>query len=607
MHVRRAIILGLLPFFAGSMPAMANEEVVKLTSDPNNWAMQSGDYANTRYSKLDQINTDNVKDLKVAWQFSTGVLRGHEGSPLVVGNMMYVHGPFPNPIYALDLDHEQKIVWSYLPKQDPTIIPVMCCDTVNRGAAYADGLIVFNQADTSVVALDAKTGKEKWKAVNGDPKKGETATAAPLIVKDKVIVGNSGGEFGVRGHLTAYDLKTGKRLWRAYSTGPDNEMLVDPNKTMSLGKPIGKDSSTRSWNGDQWKIGGGATWGWISYDPKLNLIYYGTGNPSTWNPVQRAGPDGKPIDLKWTQTIFARNPDTGVAVWAYQLTPFDEWDYDAVNESVLVDNVEVKGKSRNVLVHLDRNGFGYTIDRATGEPLIAAPYDKALNWSSGVDLDKSSSNYGRPTVVSAKSPFANGEDVNTKSVCPAALGFKDQQPMSYSPLTKLFYVPVNNVCMDYEPYRVSYVAGQPYVGSTVSMFPPDGQDYTGEVIAWDPAKGEIKWMEKEPFSVWSGMLTTAGGLACHGTLEGYFKCRDQKTGKELFKNKMPSGAIGNVFTYMHDGKQFMGVYSGVGGWAGIGLAAGLDKPTEGLGAVGNYAGLKQYTNLGGTLTVYALP
>jgi PQQ-dependent dehydrogenase (methanol/ethanol family) len=607
MHMRTAIWIGLLPLIAGAGPALANEVVIKLTKDPSDWAMQAGDYANTRYSKLDQINTDNVKDLKVAWQFSTGVLRGHEGSPLVIGSMMYVHGPFPNPVYALDLDNDQRIVWSYLPKQDPTTVPVMCCDTVNRGVAYADGLIVLSQADTNVVALDAKTGKEMWKVTNGDPKKGETATAAPLIVKNKVLVGNSGGEFGVRGHMTAYDLKTGKRLWRAYSTGPDDEMLIDPEKTMSLGKPVGKDSSLKTWNGDQWRIGGGATWGWISYDPKLNLIYYGTSNPSTWNPVQRAGPDGKPIDLKWTQSIIARNPDTGMAVWAYQLTPFDEWDYDAVNESVLVDNVDIKGKPRNVLVHLDRNGLGYTIDRATGEPLVAEPFNKAINWTSGVDLDKSSPTYGRPKVVAAKSPFHNGEDVNTKGICPAALGFKDQQPMSYSPLTKLLYVPTNNVCMDYEPYRVSYEAGQPYVGSTVSMFPPAGQDYTGEVIAWDPSKGEIKWIEKEPFSVWSGVLTTAGGVACHGTLEGYFKCRDQKDGKVLFKNRMPSGSIGNVFTYMHKGKQFMGVYSGVGGWAGIGLAAGLDKPTEGLGAVGNYAGLKQYTNLGGTLTVYSLP
>ncbi len=607
MRARLPAAASAAAVIALASPAFANDGIMKLSADPNNWAMQTGDYANTRYSKLDQINTSNVKDLKVAWQFSTGVLRGHEGSPLVVGNIMYVHGPFPNPVYALDLDNNQKILWSYMPKQDPSVIPVMCCDTVNRGVAYGDNTIVLYQADTTVVALDAKTGKEKWKAVNGDPKKGETGTSAPVIVKDKVLVGISGAEFGVRGHLTAYSLKDGKRLWRAYSVGPDDELLVDPEKTMSLGKPIGKDSSLKTWTGDQWKIGGGSTWGWISWDPELNLVYYGTANPSTWNPVQRAGPDGKPIDQKWTMSIIARNPDTGMAAWMYQMTPFDEWDYDGINEMILVDGMDVGGKKHNVLVHFDRNGFGYTLDRATGELLVAKPYDKDLNWSTGVVMDKSSPQYGRPQVVASKSTFQNGQDVNTKNVCPAALGFKDQQPASYSPETKLFYVPVNNVCMDYEPFKVSYTPGQPYVGATLSMFPPEGEDYTGHLTAWDAGKGEIVWQENEPFSVWSGVLTTAGGIVCHGTLEGFFKCRDQKDGKVLFTNKLPSGVIGNAFTYAHKGKQYIGIYSGVGGWAGIGLAAGLDKPTDGLGAVGNYAGLKQYTALGGTLTVYALP
>ncbi|WP_072396296.1 methanol/ethanol family PQQ-dependent dehydrogenase [Hyphomicrobium sp. CS1GBMeth3] len=592
---------------AVATPAIANDELTKLAETPANWAMQTGDYANTRYSKLDQINTENVKDLRVVWQFSTGVLRGHEGSPLVVDNIMYVHGPFPNPVYALDLDNDQRILWSYEPKQDPSVIPVMCCDTVNRGVAYGEGMIILHQADTTVVALDAKTGKEMWKVVNGDPKKGETGTSAPVVIKDKVIVGISGAEFGVRGHITAYNLKDGKQVWRAYTIGPDNEILMDPEKTMSLGKPVGKDSSLKTWTGDQWKIGGGTTWGWYSWDPDLNLFYYGTANPSTWNPVQRAGPDGKPIDQKWTMSIIARNPDTGMAAWAYQMTPFDEWDYDGVNEMILVDDMEIGGNKHNVLVHFDRNGFGYTLDRATGEILVAKPYDKDLNWSTGVVMDKSSPEYGRPQVVPEKSTFLSGQDVNTKNICPAALGFKDQEPAAYSPLTGLFYIPVNNVCMDYEPFKVSYTPGQPYVGATLSMFPPEGQDHTGHVTAWDAAKGEIVWKHDEPFSVWSGILTTAGGIFCHGTLEGYFKCRDQKDGKELFKHRLPSGSIGNVFTYEHKGKQYVGLYSGVGGWAGIGLAAGLDKPTDGLGAVGNYAGLKEFTALGGTLTVYSLP
>ncbi|MBL8844854.1 MAG: PQQ-dependent dehydrogenase, methanol/ethanol family [Hyphomicrobium zavarzinii] len=603
---RSALACGLLATVALSSPVLANEDVKKASADPNNWALQQGNYAGWRYSELDQVNTSNVKDLKVAWQFSTGVLRGHEGSPIVVGNRMYVHSAFPNNVFALDLDNDNKILWKYSPKQDPSVIPVMCCDTVNRGVQVAGDTLILGQADTTLVALDTATGKEKWKAVNGDPKKGETHTGFLLIVNDKVIMGTSGAEFGVRCHVTAYNLKDGKRAWRAYSMGPDADILVDPEKTMSLGKPVGKDSSLKTWTGDQWKIGGGSTWGYASYDTEANLFYYGTGNPSTWNPAQRAGPDGKQIDQKWSMTLFARNPDTGVAAWAYQMTPFDEWDYDGVNESILAD-LKVKGADRKVLVHFDRNGFGYTVDRLTGEPLVAEPYNTALNWSTGVELDKSKPNYGRPTVVASKSTFLNGPDVNTKNVCPAALGFKDQQPAAYSPLTGHFYIPTNNVCMDYEPFKVSYTPGQPYVGATLSMFPPEGQTNTGKFTIWDASEGKIVKAIDEPFSVWSGVLTTAGGIACHGTLEGYVKCRDQKDGAELFKHRLPSGSIGNVFTYAHKGKQYIGLYSGVGGWAGIGLAAGLDKPTDGLGAVGNYAGLKSYTDLGGTLTVYSLP
>ena len=592
-----------------SSPAWANEDVIKLSSDPANWAIQSGDYSGHRYSKLDQITTDNVGQLKVAWTFSTGVLRGHEGGPLVIGNTMYVHSAFPNIVYALDLANEQKIIWKYEPKQDPSVIPVMCCDTVNRGVQYAEGKIFLHQADTSLVALDAKTGKELWKVVDGDPKKGETGTGAPLVVKDKVLIGISGAEFGVRCHLTAYDINTGKKVWRAYSMGPDSDILVDPEKTMSLGKPVGKDSSLKTWNGDQWKIGGGSTWGYMAYDPDLNMVYYGTGNPSTWNAAQRAGPDGKPIDQKWSMTYFGRDVDTGIAKWAYQMTPFDEWDYDGINESLLA-TLDIKGQKHKTLTHFDRNGFGYTIDRETGEPLVAEKYDPAVNWAKSIDLDKSSPNYGRPVRDPKYSTFAAGKgtDVNHKGICPAALGTKDQQPASYSELTGLFYVPTNHVCMDYEPFKVSYTAGQPYVGATLSMYPaPDSHGGMGNFIAWDGAQGKIVWSKPEQFSVWSGALTTAGGIAFYGTLEGYFKAVDQKDGKELFRFKTPSGIIGNAMTYLHDGKQYVAVYSGVGGWAGIGLAAGLTNPTDGLGAVGGYSGLKQYTNLGGSLTVFSLP
>ncbi len=577
-----------------SAAASASDELLKMQDNADEWVMPTGNYANHRYSELDQINRDNVGDLNVAWTFSTGVLRGHEGGPLIIGDVMYVHTPFPNIVYALDLNDSGRIIWKYEPKQDPDTIPVMCCDTVNRGVAYGDGKIILHQADTTVVALNAETGAVEWKVANGDPKVGETGTSAPMVVKDKVMIGISGGEFGVRGSMTAYNLADGSRAWRAYSMGPDSDILVDPEKTTHLGEPVGKDSGMNTWEGDQWKIGGGTTWGWYAYDPELDLIYYGTGNPSTWNPSQRPG------DNRWSMAIFARNPDTGMAKWVYQMTPHDEWDFDGVNEMILSDQ-EVGGEMRKLLVHFDRNGFGYSMDRETGQLLIAEKFDPVVNWATHVDLKT-----GRPQVVSKYSTAQNGEDVNTTGICPAALGTKDQQPAAFSPKSGLHYVPTNHVCMDYEPFRVSYTAGQPYVGATLSMYPPEGSDHMGNFIAWDATKGEIVWSNKEKFSVWSGALATAGDVVFYGTLEGFLKAVDAKTGEELYKFKTPSGIIGNVTTYMHGGKQYIAVLSGVGGWAGIGLAAGLTDPNAGLGAVGGYAALSNYTALGGQLTVFAV-
>src|SRR5689334_21092777 len=470
---------------------LANEELQKLSSDPKNWAIPTGDYANTRYSKLDQITASNVKKLQVAWTFSTGVLRGHEGGPLVIGDVMYVHTPFPNTVYALDLNHEGKIIWKYEPRQDPNVIPIMCCDTVNRGVAYADGKIFLHQADTTLVALDAKTGAKVWSVMDGEAGRGQSGTYARFIFKGKVLVGVSGGEVGVRGWVSAYNIKDGKLVWRGYSEGPDSDTLIDPEKTTSLGKPVGPDSSIKTWQGDQWKIGGGATWGWYSYDPELNLFYYGSGNPSTWNPVQRPG------DNKWSMTIFARNPDTGVAKWVYQMTPHDEWDYDGINEMILAD-INVKGQPTKALVHFDRNGFAYTLNRETGALLVAEKYDPKVNWATKVDMQT-----GRPEVVAEFAPGSKGEDVNYKNVCPAALGSKDQQPAAFSPKTGIFYVPTNHVCMDYEPFKVSYTAGQPYVGATLSMFPLQGEQHLGNFIAWDAGDGKILWSIPEPCSVWS--------------------------------------------------------------------------------------------------------
>ena len=599
MKLRNRFVAWSAALAAGTMlgggAALAqNVDLLNADKMVGQWVMPAGDYANHRYTPLKQINAENVSKLHPVWTFSTGVLRGHEGGPLIIGNTMYVHTPFPNVVFALDLNENGRILWKYEPKQDPNVIPVMCCDTVNRGVAYGEGKIILHQADTTLVALDAKTGKVVWSVKDGDPKIGETGTSAPLVVKDKVYIGISGGEFGIQGRVTAYNLADGKVVWKGYSAGPDNLTLIDPEKTTELGKPVGANSSTKTWEGDQWKIGGGATWGWISYDPQLNLIYYGSGNPGTWNPVQRPG------DNKWSMTIWARNPETGMAKWVFQMTPHDEWDYDGINEMVLAD-IEVKGKPTKALVHFDRNGFAYTLNRDNGELLVAEKYDPAVNWATHVDMKT-----GRPEVVPQYSTDHNGQDHNTKDVCPAALGSKDEQPASYSPVTHVFYVPTNHVCMDYEPFKVSYTAGQPYVGATLSMFPPKGQNNLGNFIAWDAGNGKILWSDPEPFSVWSGALSTGGGVVFYGTLEGYLKAVDEKSGKLLYKFKTPSGIIGNVTPFEHNGKEYIAVLSGVGGWAGIGMAAGLTEDTAGLGAVGAYKALNNYTQLGGVLTVFGL-
>ena len=557
------------------------------------WTIPLGSYSAIRHSSLKQIDKTNAAKMKMAWSMSTGTLRGQEGQPLVVGNMMYFESSYPNYVYAVNLDDVGKIVWKFSPEQDKFAPSVACCDVVNRGVAYADGKILSSALDTKLYALDAKTGKVLWTAINGDPKIGQTMTSAPLVVRDKVIVGIAGGEYGVRGYITAYDLNTGKQAWRAYNVGPDQEILVDPQKTIdgATEQPVGEGSSLKTWRGDEWKLGGGTTWGWLTYDPQLNLIYYGSGNPGTWNPTQRPG------DNKWSTSIFARNPDTGVAAWAYQMTPHDEWDYDGINEGVLTDST-IDGQTIPTLTHFDRNGFAYVLDRRNGKLLRANKFDPSTNWAKEIDLKT-----GRPVLDPNKETH---EDVNVKEICPAAQGAKNHQPASYDPRTKLFYVGTNHICMDYQAFGVKYKGGFPYVGAILSMYPADHGNTRGRLIAYDSISGQTKWSVDDTFQVYSGPLTTDGDVVFYGTLDGWFKAVDEATGKELYRFHAPSGIIGNPITYAYQGKQYVAVLSGVGGWAAIGLAEGLTKGTEGLGAVGLTTSLADHTNLGGTLMVFSL-
>jgi lanthanide-dependent methanol dehydrogenase len=547
------------------------------------WTMPGGTASLQRYSTLNQITPQNAANLKVAWSMSTGATRGHEGQPLVVGDTLYFQSAYPNHVYAVDLN-DYHIKWQFTPKQDPFAVSVACCDLVNRGVAYAAGKIVMAALDGQIIALNAQNGRPMWNSKNANPELGQTVTSAPHIYKNKVIVGVSGGEYGVRGYLTAFDLNTGKRVWRAYSEGPDSDTLIPA----SFKGP--KNAGVRTWRGDAWKVGGGTTWGWYSYDPNLNLLYYGTGNPGTWNPTQRPG------DNKWSMTIFARDLDTGQAKWAYQMTPHDAWDYDGVNEMILAD-LNINGQNTPVLVHFDRNGFGYTVDRRNGKLLVAKKFDPSVNWASGINMST-----GRPQVVPSKLTVAGK---NVQNICPAAMGNKDQQPAAYDPNTGYFIVPTNHNCMDYKAFAVKYKAGFPFVGAIVKMYPGPG-GYRGALIAWDPIKGRIVWSDHEKFTVWSGVLTTASGVAFYGTMDGWFKAVNIKDGKQLWRFHVPSGIIANPITYMHNGKQYVAVMDGVGGWAALGLAAGLTEPTAGLGAVNAALDLKSYTNLGGDLMVFSL-
>ncbi len=584
------LVMLLLPFVA-----FGNDELLKLQNDDGQWVLPAKNYSATRYSSLSQITPENVKNLKVAWTFSTGTNQGHEGAPLVVGTTMYVHSSYPNHVYALDLTKPgAPIKWKYTPKQDARAVPVACCDLVHRGLNYAEGKILMVTLDAQVIALDAATGKELWKVRNGDPTKGETMTGAGIVIKDKFIVGISGGEFGVRGHVTAYDINTGRRIWRAYSMGPDEDLLLAPDFNAANPHYGRFGEGTRTWPGDQWKIGGGTTWGWYAWDPELNLFYYSTGNPGTWNPTPRKG------DNKWSMTIWARDPDTGLAKWAYQMTPWDAWDYDGVNEHILAD-LPIGGKTVKALVHFDRNGFAYTLDRTNGTLLVAEPF-VYVNWAKGIDKKT-----GRPIEDPAKRT-KQGED--TKDICPCAMGGKDQQPAAYSPRTGLFYVPTNNMCMNYEGVLVQYTAGAPYVGANVLMFPGRG-GHLGEFIAWDATTGRKVWGIKEPQPVWGGALVTATDVVFYGTLDGWFKAVHARTGELLWKHKVGSGIIGAPMTYMGpDGKQYVAVYSGVGGWYGAPVSLDLppDDPFGALGAVGVAygAGLDKATTKGGMLYVFAL-
>jgi PQQ-dependent dehydrogenase (methanol/ethanol family) len=557
------------------------------------WTMPARDYASTRFSDLSQITPANAKKLQNVWTFSTGVLGGHEGQPLIVKNTMYVVTPWPNVLYAFDLTQDgYPLKWKYRPAVSPNALGIACCDAVNRGAFYADGKIIYNLLDGHTVAIDAETGKEIWNVQVADLKNGETTPMAPFVVGDHVLVGPSGGEFGIHGWLKGLDLKNGKLMWTAYNMGPDSITLSKPGSSKFF-YDKGDQLGATTWGGDVWKHGGAPVWGWFSFDPQLDLVYYGVGNPAPYNPEARPG------DNKWTASVIARRPADGSIAWAYQFTPHDSWDFDATAELVLVDLV-IKGQLRKTLVQFNKNGFAYTLDRATGEVLVAEPFVET-NWAKRIDLAT-----GRPVLDSTK--LTGASRGNVKHICPTLEGGKTPAaPVAYSPVTKLFYVSTNNMCMDYAATAVTHIPGTPFIGATSPYYAGTGGNM-GAFIAWDAATGKKVWEIKEHYPVWSGVVATGGGVVFYGTLDGWFKAVDARDGKLLWRFKVGSGIVGNPITYLGpDGKQYVAVYAGIGGdWFLLSGDVRSDDPADVRDAAPFVKDLARRTSQGGIVYLFAL-
>jgi PQQ-dependent dehydrogenase (methanol/ethanol family) len=590
--MQKIIIALLLLAGAGLAGRTLADDLEALSRDDRQWVMPGKDYAQTRFSRLSQINAGNAARLSPAWAFSAGSNHGQEAAPLVVGDTLYVVGAYPNELFALDAV-TGVLKWKYSPRVDPASQGVACCDVVNRGAVYDDGKIFYNTLDNHTVAVDAKSGKEVWAVKLGEITKGQTMTMAPTAAHGKIFVGNSGGEMGIRGWVTALDEKSGRIVWRGYSVGPDKDVLIGPRFKPFYADAKGKDLGMKTWPNGRWQTGGGPVWGWISYDPKTNLIFYGTGNPGPWNSNQRAG------DNKWTSTIFARDADTGEAIWADQLDPHDLYDYDEINENLLLD-LPIQGKVRPVLVHPARNGFIYVIDRATGQIYSADPFDTQTSIQR-IDLKT-----GRPVMNDRLKPLPKK---NISGICPGSPGAKDWQPTAWSPQTRLLYIPHQHLCMDFQAEEAAYIPGTPYVGATVDMYAGPG-GYRGEFAAWDITGRRKVWAIREKFPVWSGALVTAGNIAVYGTMDRNFKVVDARSGKLLYQFRSPSGYIGQPITYMgRDGRQYIAMLSGVGGWAGALANAELDPRVRNgaLGFTGAVSDLPAVTSGGSTLMVFALP
>ncbi|KWV48943.1 alcohol dehydrogenase [Bradyrhizobium macuxiense] len=532
-------------FFAGaSLVAMliasigasrANDSVAKAASDPNGWAIAGHDYGNTRFSPLKQINSENAGKLQLVYSMSLASLRSNESSPIVIGKTLYVSTSWgPKYVYAIDAATGAR-KWTWQPDIPDDVLQYACCDVNNRGVSYADGKIFVGRLDGKLTALDAETGKELWTSTVVDYKQGSVITSPPLVVRDKVITGFGGGEYGVRGSLQAFDLKNGKLLWQTYTV------------------PAPGEPGSDTWKGDTGLHGGGAAWLVGSYDAKSDTVYWGTSNPGPWNTGVRSTGDGNfgKLTNLYTASTLAIDPNTGKIKWHIQGTPADAWDYDGVNELLLAD-LKIKGAETPVLMKADRNGFFFVANRETGKVISAEKYVFA-NWAKKWDIN---------TMRAEEDPDKRpGPGHPAKDICPNLIGGKNWQPMSYNPGTGLVYIPTNNVCMDWSVSDVNYKRGVFYLGAE---FPTKGGPggFLGELVAWDPVANKKVWGIKEDLPFNGGTLTTAGNLVFSGNLHGDFRAIDAKNGKVLWSKNLGSGIGAGPVTYSVDGKQYVAIVVG---------------------------------------------
>ncbi len=514
-----------------ALTAVTPARLAKGTADDSGWVMYGGSYDNGRYSPLADINRKNVKDLAASWIFQTGVAGQLEAAPIVADGVLYLTAAFNN-VYALDAKSGE-ILWHY-EHQMPGDLRA-CCGPTNRGVAIAGDTLYMATLDARLVALDRASGKVLWNVVLDDYKQGYSATAAPLVVNNLAIIGSAGGEYGARGFIDAYDLKTGKRVWRRYTV------------------PLAGEPGVETWAGDSWKTGGGPPWNTGTYDAKTKLVFWATGNPSPdWNGDSREG------DNLYTNSVLALDPATGAMKWYFQFTPHDVWDYDATN-GIVVTDLNIGGKDQHVVVQANRNGYVYVLDAASGKFIHGSQYTERLNWSKGLDAN------GRAQRDPKYVPMAGG---NPEFICPGNVGGNNgSYTYAYSLQTRMLYIPTVESCGKMEKETAVFLNGTPFWGGGPGVTEGEDGASWGTVVATDPATGKIKWRYKDDYPMVGGALATGGGLVFTGNQTGYAMALDDATGEVLWKFQTGSAVRGQPVTWKQDGRQYVAMLSGGGGIA----------------------------------------